>query len=55
LGITHCVDATNLPKAKQFEGIEYLCVPIDDSLLANVGKHFQSVADFAKNAQQKVV
>ncbi|KAL3104120.1 hypothetical protein niasHS_002147 [Heterodera schachtii] len=53
LGITHCVDATNIPKTKRVPFCEYLCVPIDDSLAANANRHFQDTADFVAQAQQK--
>ncbi|CAK5086410.1 unnamed protein product [Meloidogyne enterolobii] len=53
LGITHCVDATNIPNTKRFQGIDYLYVPIDDSLNVDVTKYFQGVADFVRGAKQK--
>ncbi|KAL7069592.1 hypothetical protein ACQ4LE_011092 [Meloidogyne hapla] len=53
LGITHCVDATNIPNTKRFHGIEYLFVPIDDSLMVDATKYFQGVADFVRGAKQK--
>jgi hypothetical protein len=53
LGITHCVDATNIPKTKRFPNMDYLLVPMDDSLNAQAIQHFQSTADFVRAAQQK--
>ncbi|KAF7638820.1 hypothetical protein Mgra_00001628 [Meloidogyne graminicola] len=53
LGITHCVDATNIPNVKRFQGIEYFFVPIDDSLMVDATKYFQGVADFVRSAKQK--
>uniref|UniRef100_A0A914H1S7 Uncharacterized protein n=1 Tax=Globodera rostochiensis TaxID=31243 RepID=A0A914H1S7_GLORO len=52
-GITHCVDATNIPKTKRLSSCEYLCVSLDDSMAANATRHFQNTADFVAQAQQK--
>ncbi|KAL3989270.1 Dual specificity phosphatase catalytic domain family protein [Acanthocheilonema viteae] len=53
LGITHIIDATNLPNNPHFEGIEFLDIMIDDSLIANLIPHFESTAQFIRNAQKK--
>lgn len=54
LGITHAVDATNLPKPKRIEGIEYLDVKVDDAEFYPIKKYFQQTSDFIKQAKDKV-
>lgn len=51
--ITHIVDVTNIPNNPRYEGIEYLSIPVDDSLIANLTPHFANVAQFVQNAQKQ--
>ncbi|OZC04941.1 dual specificity phosphatase, catalytic domain protein [Onchocerca flexuosa] len=53
LGITHIIDATNLPNNPHYEGIEFLDILVDDSLIANLTPHFASAAQFIQDAQKK--
>ncbi|MCP9257758.1 Dual specificity protein phosphatase 14 [Dirofilaria immitis] len=53
LGITHVIDATNFPNNPRYEGIEFLNIMVDDSLIANLTPHFASAAQFIQNAQKK--
>ncbi|EJW82062.1 hypothetical protein WUBG_07032 [Wuchereria bancrofti] len=55
LGITHIIDATNLPHNPHYEGIEFLHIMVDDSLIANLTPHFGNAAQFIRNAQKKVL
>uniref|UniRef100_A0A915PS49 Uncharacterized protein n=1 Tax=Setaria digitata TaxID=48799 RepID=A0A915PS49_9BILA len=53
LGITHIIDATNLPNNPHYEGIEFMEISVDDSLITNLSAHFLNVAQFIKNAQKQ--
>uniref|UniRef100_A0A0R3RSS9 Dual specificity protein phosphatase 14 n=1 Tax=Elaeophora elaphi TaxID=1147741 RepID=A0A0R3RSS9_9BILA len=53
LGITHIIDATNLPNNPRYEGIECLDIMVDDSLIANLTPHFGNAAQFIWDAQKK--
>ncbi|MFH4975009.1 hypothetical protein AB6A40_001718 [Gnathostoma spinigerum] len=50
LGITHAVDATNIPNNRELVGISYLRVPIEDNVLAKAIDHFDEVAEFVNVA-----
>lgn len=54
-GITHAVDATNIPKAiNAGEDIEFMFVTVEDRETARLDKHFEEVGEFARQAKNKV-
>ncbi|CAL2050166.1 hypothetical protein CAEBREN_08448 [Caenorhabditis brenneri] len=50
--ITHAVDCTNL-KTKAISGLERIEIPVDDSLLAKITPHFETVIKFVEDAKQQ--
>ncbi|VDN08240.1 unnamed protein product [Thelazia callipaeda] len=54
LGITCIIDATNLPNNPRYDGIEFLDIRVDDSLIADLFPYFTIAAQFVQNAQKRV-
>lgn len=52
LGVTHVVDATNIPN-RHGKDVEHLEVSVSDNEREDISKHFQSVADFIRSAKDK--
>lgn len=53
LGITHVIDATNIPNTHA-KDVEYLEVPISDNEREVISKYFQPAADFIRASKDKV-
>ena len=54
LGITHAVDATNMPKSMRVNGIEYFTIEVDDSEKSDLRQYFEQASDFIKSGKESV-
>ncbi|VDN53003.1 unnamed protein product [Dracunculus medinensis] len=52
-GINFVINATNIPRIRQIENVEYLDIPVDDNAIANISSYFEQSTEFIKNAKQK--
>ena len=52
-GITHAVDATNIPNNKRLSSLKYFNVPVADDLLSKINKYFYEVANFVDSAKSE--
>ncbi|VDN21183.1 unnamed protein product [Gongylonema pulchrum] len=52
-GITHIIDATNLPNNPRYRGIEVMEIFVDDSLIADLTPHFPLAAQFVRDSQKQ--